>query len=337
MPKFWRLAAQCLLATVTLLSLTVILYRLHLNLATASLLYVMVVVLLSRFGSFASSAVTSLVAALCLAHLAPPAYSFRVDDPLDVVAIAALLVTSFIIASLVSRVRKQAEDALSSVSYRVIEAEEQERQRIATDLHEDVGQRLTMLVIAAEELKARAFDGVDLPSRIEAVCKQSSEILANVKTLAHELYSPRLEYLDIAGVMSSFCRDLGQRKGVDIDFRADGLSTAVPLNISLCLFRVLQEALNNAVKHSGVRKFDVQFKRTSHEVHLTVNDCGVGFNLETARKAGGLGLNRIQERLKLVKGTLAIDSQPKRGTTLHARLPLSLGSDAMHRGEQQLS
>jgi signal transduction histidine kinase len=336
MRKFWRSAAECLVASLALILLTVVFYRLHLNLATASLLYVIVVVLLSRSGSVASSSVASVVAALCLAYLAPPAYSFRVDNSLDVVAIAAFVVTSFIIASLVSRVRKQAEDALSSVSYRVIEAEEQERQRIARDLHEDIGQRLTLLVIAAEELKARPVDGGDVPSRIDGILKQSLGILTDVKTLAHELYSPRLEYLGIAGVMKSFCRDLGQRKGVEIDFRADGLSRAVPPNISLCLFRVLQEALNNAVKHSGVRKFDVQFKGTSDEAHLTVNDCGVGFNLETARKAGGLGLNRMQERLKLVKGSLSIDSQPKRGTTIRARVPLSLESDSMRGAEQQL-
>jgi K+-sensing histidine kinase KdpD len=136
MHKFWCSAAECLVASLALILLTVIFYRLHLNLATASLLYVIVVVLLSRSGSFASSIVTSLVAALCLAHLAPPAYSFRVANPLDVVAIAAFLVTSLTIASLVSRVRKQAEEALSSVSYKVIEAEETERQRIARDLHE---------------------------------------------------------------------------------------------------------------------------------------------------------------------------------------------------------
>jgi K+-sensing histidine kinase KdpD len=97
---------------------------------------VIVVVLLSRTGSFVSSIVASIVAALCLAHLAPPAYSSRVGDPLDYVAIAAFMVTSFIIASLVSRVRKQTEETLSSVSYKAIDAEEHERQRITKDLHD---------------------------------------------------------------------------------------------------------------------------------------------------------------------------------------------------------
>ena len=160
MHKLWRSTAECLVASLALILLTVVFYRLHFNLATASLLYVIVIVLVSRVGSFVSSIVASVVAALCLAHLAPPTYSFRVDDPLDYVAIAAFMVTSFIIASLVSRVRKQTEEALSSVSYKVIEAEETERQRIAKDLHEGIGQRVTLLVIEIEQLKAGLLNGV---------------------------------------------------------------------------------------------------------------------------------------------------------------------------------
>jgi len=92
---------------------------------------------------------------------------------------------------------------------------------------------------------------------------------------------------------------------------------------SSCLFRVLQEALHNAVKHSGVRQFDGRLWTTPDEIHLTVSDRGRGFNLGTARKAGGLGINRMHERLKLVKGSLSIDSQPNRGTTIQACVPLT--------------
>jgi signal transduction histidine kinase len=329
MHKLWRSTAECFVASLALILLTVVFYRLHFNLATASLLYVIVIVLVSRVGGLVSSIVASVVAALCLAHLAPPAYSFRVDDPLDYVAIASFLVTSFIIASLVSRVRKQAEEALSSVSYKVIEAEEKERQRIAKDLHEDIGQRVTLLVIEIEQLKAGSLNGVEMASRIDGVLKQSLQILTDVKTLAHELYSPRLEYLGIAGVMRSFCTDFREQQRVEINFRSHGLPNFVPLDISLCLFRVLQAALHNAVEHSGVRNFDVQLNGTSDEIHLTVSDRGVGFDLETARKSGGLGFNHMQERLKLVKGTLSIESQSKRGTTIHARVPFVSESDSM--------
>jgi len=337
MDKFWRSAVQCLVACVAPASLTVVCYRLHFNLATATLLFVIVVVLLSRAGNFVSSIVASIVAALCLAHLAPPAFSFRVDDPLDDVAILGFLITSLTISRLVSSVHKQTEDARSSVSSRVIEAEERERQRIARDLHEDIGQRVTMLVIEIEQLKAGSLNGVEAPSRIDALRKQSLEILTDVKALAHELYSPRLEYLGIAAVMRSFCKDFGEQKSVEIGFRSQGLPNPVPPDISLCLFRVLQAALHNAAEHSGVREFDVQLNGTSDEIHLTVSDRGVGFNLETTKTSRGLGLNHMQERLKLVKGSFSVNTQPKRGTTIHARVPLSLGSDSMRVAVRQLA
>ena len=114
---------------------------------------------------------------------------------------------------------------------------------------------------------------------------------------------------------------------MEIGFRSQGLPNLVPPDISLCLFRVLQAALHNAAEHSGVREFDVQLNGTSDEIHLTVRDCGVGFNLETAKTSRGLGLNHMQERLKLVKGSLSIDSQPTRGTTIHTRVPLNSAID----------
>jgi signal transduction histidine kinase len=324
MSVFSRSAVQCLAASVALVSLCSISYRLNFNLATVALLLMIVVVLVSRFGSFFSSIFASILAALCLAHIAPPAFSFRVDDPLDDVAVIAFLTTSLIIARLMSTVRKQAKEALSSVSYRVIEAEEQERRRIAKDLHENIGQRVTMLLLQIEKLKRDSLKAADAESRLDALLKQSSEILTDVKASAHELYSPRLEYLDLAGVMRSFCREFGAQRRAEIDFKSDALPRQIPPDITLCLFRVLQEALHNAVQHSGVRQSDVRFWATSDEIHLTISDCGAGFDLETARNAGGLGLNRMKERLKLVKGNLSIDSQPKRGTTIHARVALTM-------------
>jgi signal transduction histidine kinase len=330
MHKFWRSAAECLVAGLVLASLTVICYRLHFNLATAALLYVIVVVLISRAGSFVSSIFASIIAALCLADIAPPAYSFRINDPLDYVAVTAFLVCSLIIASLASRVRKQTEEALSSVSYRVIEAEEQERRRIASDLHEDIGQRLTLLAVKIEEAKTHSPNPiVDVSNRMDAILKYTLELLTDVKTLAHELYSPRLAYVGIAEVMSSFCRDFGRRRNVEIHFRSDGVPSLLAPDVTLCLFRVLQEALQNGVKHSGVRQFEGRLWGASDEIHLTVSDCGIGFDPETAKKAGGLGLHRMQERLKLVKGTISIESRPNRGATVHARVPVRPVTDSM--------
>jgi signal transduction histidine kinase len=299
----------------------------------------MVVVLLSLKGSFISSAVTSVLAVGCLDYFfTAPLFTLGKNDFPNFAAITVFLMTSLVITRLVSRVRTQSEEALSTVNYRVIEAEEQERQRIAAELHEDIGQRLTLLALGIEPLKTDTPDtSVDVPGRMDAAWKQTLGILNDVKALAHELYSPRLEYVGIAAVMRSFCKEFGERKRVEIDFGSDSLPSAVPQDISLCLFRVLQEALHNAVQYSGVRHFDARLWAASDEIHLTVIDSGAGFELETATKAGGLGLNRMQERLKLVKGSLSIDTQPKRGTTIHARIPLGVGSDSMHVIGQQLS
>jgi signal transduction histidine kinase len=207
---------------------------------------------------------------------------------------------------------------------KVMEAEERERNRIAIALHEDIGQRLALLAIAIEQLKNKLPNqAVELVDRTDKVWKQTLEILTDVNASAHELYSPRMEYLGIAAVMKSFSKEFGKRKQVEIDFGSDGLAGLVPRDISICLFRVLQEALHNGVKHSGAQKFEVRLWGAGDNVYLTVSDSGVGFEMGPASTGRGLGLIRMEERLRLVQGTLSVDSQPGRGTSVHARVPLS--------------
>jgi PAS domain S-box-containing protein len=226
--------------------------------------------------------------------------------------------------------RKRAEEALSCMNRRVIEAEERERNRIARDLHEDVGQRLALLAIAIEQLKNDfPHQTVELLDGLDAVWRKALEILTDVKASAHELYSPRLEYLGIAAVMKTFCEEFGERKRVEIDFRSHGFADFVLPDVSICLFRVLQEALRNGVMHSGVQKFSVQLWGESDEIHLRVSDSGVGFDLRAARTGRELGLIRIEQRVRLVEGTFSIDSQPEKGTTVQVSVPLRSGRDSM--------
>jgi PAS domain S-box-containing protein len=226
--------------------------------------------------------------------------------------------------------RKRAEEALSTLNRRAIEAEEREHNRIAKDLHEDIGQRLALLAIEIDKLRTEPANQADeIRGRMDSVWNRTLEILTDVKASAHELHSPRLEYLGIAEVMRCFCQEFGERKRVEIDFRSRDLPDLVMPDVSICLFRVLQEALYNGMKHSGMQQFEVQLWGAAREIHLMVSDSGAGFDLEAARRETGLGLIRMEERLKLVKGTFSIESQPKRGTTIHARVPLNLGSDSM--------
>jgi signal transduction histidine kinase len=227
--------------------------------------------------------------------------------------------------------RKLTEEALASLRRRVIDVEERERSRIAEDLHENIGQHLALLAIEVEQIiKTDPLNrNVETQTRLEAIRKQTLEVLTDVKASAHELHSPRFEYLGIAAVVRSFCEEFSQRKRVEIDFRSHDLPSFVSLDISLRLFRVLQEALYNALKHSGVRHFEVRLWRLSDEIHLTVSDSGTGFDLEAARNDRGLGLVGMEERLKFLNGTFSIESQPGCGTTIHARVPLSSGNDSI--------
>jgi PAS domain S-box-containing protein len=224
--------------------------------------------------------------------------------------------------------RKLGEEALSGVSRRLIDAQEQERARIARDLHDDFGQRLALLTIELEQLQQNSPDlPAEVRSRVGELRKHTSEIATDIQSLSHELHSSRLEYLGIAATTRAFCKEFGEQQKVEIDFKTHGLPSPVPLDISLCFFRVLQEALHNSAKHSGVRRFEVQLWGTPGEIHLTVRDSGAGFDREAAKQNRGLGLISMAERLKLLKGTFSIESQPKRGTTIHACVPLSSGND----------
>jgi PAS domain S-box-containing protein len=237
--------------------------------------------------------------------------------------------------------RKRAEKALHhsntelaeaqlSVSRRLIEAQEQERTRIARDLHDDFGQRLALLTIELELLQQYSPDlPAEVRCRIGDLRKQTSKIATDIQSLSHRLHSSKLEYVGLAAALRGFCQEFGEQQKVGIDFTTRDLPTLLLPDISLGLFRVLQEALHNAAKHSGVRHFEVRLWGTSDEIHLTVSDFGTGFDPEVAKKSRGLGLISMEERLKLLDGTFSIESQPKGGTRVHACVPLAKESKAI--------
>jgi PAS domain S-box-containing protein len=223
--------------------------------------------------------------------------------------------------------RKLAETALANVSRRMIEAQEQERTRIARELHDDIGQRLALLATNLAQLHQGPADLAGVRSRVGESTNQLSEIATDIQNLSHRLHSSKLEHLGLATAMRGFCEEFGEQQKVEIDFETHDLPSALSPDISLCFFRVLQEALHNSVKYSGVQHFDVRSWGTANEVHLTVSDFGSGFDIEAAKAGRGLGLISMDERLKILNGTLSIESQLKRGTTIHAFVPLSPGSN----------
>jgi PAS domain S-box-containing protein len=220
--------------------------------------------------------------------------------------------------------QKLAEEALSGLSRKLIEAQETERARIARDLHDDIGQRLALLSVTLEGMRHVAPDSKnEISNRVDELRKQILDISASVHALSHQLHSSQLRHLGIVNAIRGFCMELSEQQNVSIDFVCIDVPETIPQDISLCLFRVLQEALHNAVKYSSVSHFGVELCGTSDAVHLTVRDSGIGFNPEAAMKGHGLGLTSMRERLKLVDGQFSIESQPMRGTAIYAFVPLN--------------
>jgi PAS domain S-box-containing protein len=220
--------------------------------------------------------------------------------------------------------RKMAEEALTGVSRKLIEAQEAERTHIARELHDDINQRLAMLAINLKSVKQDlSFSEAKTSHRIEEACVQVSRLENDIQALSHRLHSSGLEYLGLEAAVTGFCRELSERQTLSIPVRFDGVPQTLPHEVSLCLFRVLQEAVHNAVKYSGVREFEVSLTGGANEIELSVHDSGIGFDPEAAGRRHGLGLTSMRERLRLVNGQLSVESKPQHGTIIRARVPLN--------------
>jgi PAS domain S-box-containing protein len=215
--------------------------------------------------------------------------------------------------------RKQMEEALSNMSRKLLESQEQERARIGRELHDDINQRLAMLNVELERLRDNPSE---IQERVQELRKRVAELSDDVQSLSHDLHSSKLEYLGVVAGMKSWCKEFGERQRMEIDFKGDVQSVLRP-EVGLPLFRVLQEALHNAIKHSGVKRVEVELREESGEVRLLISDLGKGFDLEAAMQGKGLGLTSMRERIRLVNGTIAIQSKPMGGTTIHVRVPLA--------------
>jgi signal transduction histidine kinase len=135
------------------------------------------------------------------------------------------------------------------------------------------------------------------------------------------LHSSKLEYLGVVFGIRSWCKEFGERQKMEIDFKSD-VSSVLPSEVGVCLFRVLQESLHNAAKHSSVKRIEVQLREVPNEIHLIVTDLGSGFDVEAALQGQGLGLTSMQERVRLLNGSIEIQSRPMGGTTIHIKVPL---------------
>jgi PAS domain S-box-containing protein len=230
--------------------------------------------------------------------------------------------------------RKRVEETLSTLGQRLIEAHEEERTRIARELHDDINQRIALLVVSFDRL-VENLPSSAVGARQEAgdAIKQVKALGSDIQVMSHTLHSSKLDLLGLTRAAESFCRELAERQQIEIDFHSENIPSDLPNEISLCLFRVLQEALQNAVKHSGSRRTEVSLSGVSNEIGLTVRDFGIGFNLEEAMNGRGLGLTSMNERMKIVGGQFFVESKPQHGTTIQVRVPMTQRMSSVGAGE----
>ena len=217
--------------------------------------------------------------------------------------------------------RKLAREALAAINRQLIDAQEAERSRIARELHDDFGQRLTVIGLALDTLTQSTGVAGDAP-QIAVAQEAVGNLLKDMHALSHRLHPSRIEYLGIAGAAAALCREVADQRTAEITFTADSIPERSSRDVAVCLYRVLQEALQNAIKHSGGRRIEVTLSGGTDEIVLAVRDFGTGFDL-AARQGRGLGLISMQERMAAVGGALTVLSEPHRGTTILASVPIT--------------
>ena len=217
--------------------------------------------------------------------------------------------------------RAVAEDTLSSVSHQLIEAQEAERRRLAHELQDGISARLLILSLRLTEVKRTGASAPETMEKLDELRTQVEQIGEDVRAISYRLHPPRLEFVRPATAAESLCREMSRAHGVEIGFHADNVPDTLSARIRVCLYRVLQEALQNAIRHSGAASVEVSMHGGNDQIELTIEDSGIGFDLAATHRRG-LGLPSMKERLKAVDGSLMVWSYPQRGTSVLARVPL---------------
>ncbi len=218
--------------------------------------------------------------------------------------------------------RKMAEEALASLSGRLIAAQEEERKRIAREIHDDYNQRLAMLAMDLEEVADQVGDSpVGAAPKIHRIWNQIGELGADLHSLSHSLHSSTLESLGLAAGVKAFCAEFADQQQMQVHFAHANIPHPIPADRALCLFRITQEGLRNIKRHSGTNRAEVRLEWTDEKLHLSVADWGDGFDANTRSSQGGIGIRSMEERLRSLGGHLEVHSRPMEGTRIDAWLP----------------
>jgi len=220
--------------------------------------------------------------------------------------------------------RKRSEEALKDLGGRLIAAQEEERRRVARELHDDFNQRLAVLSLELEQLGQRIPNQSGLRSNVKRLQAQAQEIAAEIHRLSYKLHPSKLDHVGLATAVRSLCAELTKSGKLRVDFSQTGFPAALDRDVTLCVYRIAQEGLRNCVKHSGAESARVVLTRTRNAVRLVVSDNGCGFDTKTALLEKGLGFISMKERLHILAGQMNVYSKPLHGTRLEVSVPLKL-------------
>jgi PAS domain S-box-containing protein len=219
--------------------------------------------------------------------------------------------------------RKSLVEALRVLTGRMIHVQEEERTRIARELHDDFSQRLALLGISLGQLwKTLPKSGVEERARVQEILKGTRELSSDLHSLSHQLHSSKLEHVGLVPALAGLCREISEKYRIEVHFAGCNLQIKIPKDVSLCLFRIAQEALGNVVKHSHARCGHVELGANASGVSLRITDDGRGFNMDLGNPKAGIGLIGMQERIRLVGGRFLVKSEPSRGTEILVEAPL---------------
>ena len=204
---------------------------------------------------------------------------------------------------------------------RVVAAQEEERQRISRELHDDLGQALTTHLITLRNLQHDlSLPRQNLFERLQSLYNQSYEIFVKIRSIARDLRPPVLDALGLRVAMQTYCTEFTRRTHLPVIFEAEDSLPELPDAHNITLYRTLQEALTNVIKHANASQVWVDLSMDDDQVTLTIQDNGIGFGEEKSG-ANGIGLAGLRERITIAGGTLSVSSTPKRGTILSAQFP----------------
>ena len=211
------------------------------------------------------------------------------------------------------------EESLRSLGARLISAQEEERSRIARELHDDFSQRLALLAMDLERFQ----DGRPgtWESDVASLLQLTKKLASDVHRLSHQLHPSILQHLGLLAAVESYCKEISDQHGISIDIVHHGVPRSLSSEVALCLYRIVQEALRNVVKHAGAESALVEITGTVGELRLQISDNGTGFDPAGARTRHGLGLLSMRERLRLVNGTISLMRIEPTGTRIAVRIP----------------